>query len=141
MRLTLSRLAGVVSPLPILIACAASVATAQSANVITAPELAQSRAANTYDAIRQTRPELLRERAPGSLMLFSARHPAVAVDNIVVGGVETLQAIPPGDVARIEYVSAWKAAKRYGPGFSDGIMLIQRQTGSEVNLSSRTVAR
>ena len=138
MRLTLSRLAGFVSPLPILIACAAGGATAQSANVVTAPELAHSRATNTYDAIRQTRPELLRERAPGSLMLFSARHPAVAVDNVLVGGIETLQAIPPGDVARIEYVSAWKATKRYGPGFADGIMLVEKRTGSEVGLSSRT---
>jgi hypothetical protein len=139
MRLTLSRLAGVVAPLPILIACAAGGATAQSANVITAPELARSRATNTYDAIRQTRPELLRERAPGSLMLFSARHPAVAVDNILVGGIETLQAIPPGDVARIEYVSAWQATKRYGPGFSEGIMLVEKRSGSEVGLSSRTI--
>ncbi|HEX5576002.1 MAG TPA: Plug domain-containing protein [Gemmatimonadales bacterium] len=140
MRLNLSRLASVVSPLPILIACAASGATAQSANVITAPELARSGATNTYDAIRQTRPELLREREPGSLMLFSARHPAVAVDNVLVGGIETLQAIPPGDVARIEYVSAWKATKKYGPGFHEGIMLVQKKTESEVDLSSRKVA-
>jgi hypothetical protein len=139
MRLTLSRLAAVVSPLPILIACAAGGASAQNANVITAPELAHSRAANTYDAIQQTRPELLREREPGTLMLFSARHPAVAVDNILVGGVETLRAIPPGDVARIEYVSAWKAAKRFGPGFENGIMLVEKRSGSEVGLSSRTV--
>ena len=141
MRLNLSRLAGVVAQLPILIACAAGGATAQSANVITASELAHSRATNTYDAIRQTRPELLRERAPGSLMLFSTRYPTVAVDNILVGGIEMLQAIPPGDVARIEYVSAWKATKKYGAGFHEGILLVERRTGSEVNLSSRTVAR
>jgi hypothetical protein len=139
MRHTLSRLAGFISPLPILIACAASGATAQNANVITAPELAHSRAANIYDAIRQTRPELLRARETGSLMLFSARQPAVAVDNILVGGVETLRAISPSDVARIEYVSAWKATKRYGPGFSEGIMLVEKRTGSEVGLSSRNV--
>jgi hypothetical protein len=72
-------------------------------------------------------------------MLFSARHPAVAVDNILVGGIETLQAIPPGDVARIEYVSAWQATKRYGPGFSEGIMLVEKRSGSEVGLSSRTI--
>ena len=140
MWLTLSRLAGMVSPLPILIACASGGVGAHDANVITAPELAGSKAANTYDAIRQTRPELLRSRESGSLMLFTARHPAVAVDNLLVGGIETLRAIAPGDVARIEYVSAWKAANRYGPGFKDGIMLIEKRTGSEVGLSSRTVA-
>lgn len=139
MRFTLSRLAGMVSPLPILIACASG--GAHDANVITAPELARSKASNTYDAIRQTRPELLREREPGSLMLFSARHPAVAVDNILVGGIETLQAIPPGDVARIEYVNSWTAAKRYGPGFREGIMLVQKKTQSEVGLSGRKVTR
>src|SRR6476620_1643351 len=112
MSLSLPRLAGVLSPFPILIACAS--AGARDANVITAPELSRSQAANAYDAIRQIRPELLRSRDPGSVVYFKASRPVVAVDNTIVGGVEVLRAMPRDTVARIEYVSPWESAKRYG---------------------------
>lgn len=134
MWLTLPRLVGALSPLPILIACASGAATPRDPNVITAPELSRSRAANTYDAIRHIRPELLRSREPGSLLFFTPRRPAVAVDNTLVGGVEVLRAIPINQVARIEYLSAWEAAKRYGSGFENGIVLVAKQTGSEPEL-------
>src|SRR5262245_2893438 len=52
---TLPRLVGALSPLPILLACASGGA---QANVITAPELSRSSAANAYDAIRRVRPEM-----------------------------------------------------------------------------------
>ena len=120
------RLVGVLSPFPILIACAS--AGAHDANVITAPELSRSKARNAYDAIRQIRPELLRTRDPGTLVYFKANRPAVAVDNTLVGGVEVLRAMPVDEVARIEYVSAWKAANRYGPGLgNDGIVLVTKR--------------
>ena len=44
MRFTFSKLAGALSPLPILLVCASGVATAQGPSVITASELAGSRA-------------------------------------------------------------------------------------------------
>jgi outer membrane cobalamin receptor len=131
MWLTLPRLVGVLSPLPFLIACGFS----GHANVITAPELGRSRATNTYDAIRRLRPELLRNRESGALMYFTARKPVVAVDNILLGGVELLRDMPVDQVARIEYVNAWDAAKRYGSGFGNGIMLVSKRTGSEPELS------
>ena len=94
MWLSLPRLAGVLSPFPILIACAST--GAHDANVITAPELSRSKAPNAYDAIRQIRPEMLRTRDPGSLMYFKASQPVVAVDNTLVGGVEALRTLPNG---------------------------------------------
>ena len=54
MWLTLPRLVGVLSPFPILIACAS--AGARDANVITAPELSRSKARNAYDAIQSDPP-------------------------------------------------------------------------------------
>src|SRR5262245_16488848 len=57
MWLSLPRLVGAVSSLPILFACASGGATGRDANLITAPELGRSRAANVYEAIRQVRPE------------------------------------------------------------------------------------
>jgi hypothetical protein len=127
MRLSFPRLVGALSPLPILIACASGGATSDP-SVITAPELSSSRATNTYDAIRHIRPELLRSRESGSLLLFTVRRPVVAVNDSVVGGVEALQAMPLDGVARIEYLSAWKAANRYGSGFgNDGIVLVTKR--------------
>ena len=79
MWLSLPRLVGVLSPFPILLACAS--AGARNANVITAPELSRSKAPTAYDAIRQIRPEMLRTRDPGAIVYFKARQPAVAVDH------------------------------------------------------------
>ncbi len=125
MRFTFSKLAGALSPLPILLVCASGVATAQDPNVINASELAGSRAENTYQAIRDIRPELFRSRDSGSLMLFRVRQPAVAVNNTLVGGVEALRSIPVDQVTQLEYLSAWEAGNRYGETFRDGILLVQ----------------
>ena len=125
----LPRLVGALSPFPILIACAS--AGAHDANVITAPELSRSTAPNAYDAIRQIRPEMLRTRDPGAILYFKARQSVVAVDNTLVGGVEVLRTLPTSKVARIEYVDSRVAAKRYGTGFGNGVMLIQTRADSE----------
>ena len=126
MWLNLPRLVGAISPLPILIACASGGA----ANVITAPELSRSKAGNAYDAIQQIRPEMLRTRDPGTMVYFKARQPVVAVDYTLVGGVEVLRTLPTGKVVRIEYVNSWVAAKRFGTGFGDGLMLIETRADS-----------
>ena len=128
MWLSLPRLVGVLSPFPILIACAS--AGAHHANVITAPELSRSKAPNAYAAIQQVRPEMLRTRDPGTIVYFKARQPAVAVDYTLVGGVEVLRTLPTGKVARIEYVNSTVAAKRYGTEFRDGVMLIETRADS-----------
>lgn len=140
MWLSLPRLMAALSPLPVLVACASGGATASNPSVITAPELSRSRSANAYDAIRRIRPEMLRKRDPGSVLLFGARRPAVAVDNTLVGGVEQLQGISLKDVVRIEYVGAWDASKRYGAGFGDGVLLIGTRADSTSELTHRQSA-
>jgi hypothetical protein len=54
----------------------------------------------------------------------------VAVDNALVGGVEVLRTLPTAKVARIEYVNSWVAAKRYGTGLGNGVMLIETRADS-----------
>lgn len=132
MWLTLPRFVGALSPFPMLIACAS--AGALDGNVIAAPELSRSRAPNAYDAIRQIRPEMLRTRDPGSVVYFKPRQPVLAVDNTLVGGVELLRTLPTDKVARIEYVNSWGAAKRFGTGFPDGVMLVETRADSEPEL-------
>jgi hypothetical protein len=133
MWLTFPRLVRVLSPLPILIACAAGSAGAQQ--VITAQLLDHTKATSAYDAVRQLRPEMLRARESGSLLFFTPRRPAVAIDNTIVGGVEALRTIPVSEVAQIEYVNSWKAAKLYGLQLRDGIVLVTKRTGSEPALA------
>ena len=99
--------------------------------MITAPELSLSKARNAYDAIQQIRPEMLRTRDPGAMVYFKARPPIVALDYTLVGGVEVLRALSSRKVTRIEYVNSWVAAKRFGPGFGDGVMLIETRADSE----------
>ena len=134
MWLSLPRLAGVLSLFPILIACAST--GARDANVITAPELSRSQARNAYDAILRIRPEMLRARDPGSVVYFKARRPLVAVDNTLVGGVELLRTVPVGNVTRIEYVNSWLAAKRYGTGFANGVVLVETRPDTEPELAA-----
>jgi hypothetical protein len=138
MSLSLTRLVGALSPIPILISCASAGA---HANVITAPELSRSKAQNAYDAIRQIRPEMLRTRDPGAIVYFKARQPVVAVDNTLVGGVDVLRTLPTGKVARIEYVNSWVAAKRYGMEFRNGVMLIETRADSEPEFAAGRSSR
>jgi hypothetical protein len=135
MWLSVPRIVGVLSPFLILLACAS--AGARNANVITAPELSRSQAGNAYDAIHQIRPEMLRTRDPGTVVYFKANLPVVAVDNTVVGGVEVLRTLSTGKVARIEYVNPWLAAKRYGTGFGNGVMLVETRADSEPEFAAR----
>jgi len=128
MWLRFSRLVGVL-PLPILIACAS--ASANDADVITAPELSRSKARSAYDAIQQIRPEMLRTRDPGAMVYFKASQPVVALDYTLVGGVEVLRTLPTGEVARIEFVNPRVAAKRFGTGFGNGVVLIETRITSE----------
>ncbi|HYC31010.1 MAG TPA: hypothetical protein VEB59_01915 [Gemmatimonadales bacterium] len=128
MRSRFPRLAAVLSPLPILLACAS--AGARDSHLITAPELSRGTPGTAYDAIRRIRPEMLRTRDPGSMVYFKPSRPAVAVDNILVGGVDVLRHLPAVEAARVEYVDSWVAARRYGMGFGNGLLLIETRADS-----------
>jgi hypothetical protein len=123
MRLTISQLAGALSLIPTLLAAQAPAARHET-DVITAAQLARSGQENVYQAILHIRPDLLRNRPSGSLMLFSASHPAVAVNNEIVGGVEVLRSIPISRVSQIQYVDSWNAANRYDLSLKDGVVLV-----------------
>jgi hypothetical protein len=136
MWLTGTRLLGAISAFSLLTACA-SAGALRDPNVITAPELTRSRAANAYDAIRRLRPEMLRSRGSGALTYFAVRRPLVAVDNALVGGIEVLRSMDIEHVTRIESVDAWKAAKRYGWTFGDGVLLVTQRADSTKQIGSR----
>jgi hypothetical protein len=136
---TVTRLVGAIALFPALFACASG-ARLQDSNVITAPELAGSGAVNAYDAIRRLRPEMLRSRGSGAQTYFAVRSPAVAVDNTLVGGLEVLRTLDISHVSKIESVSPWLAAKRYGSTFGDGVLLVTQRSDEEItrSLTART---
>jgi hypothetical protein len=109
--------------------------------VITAPELAQSGAANAYDAIRRLRPEMLRTRGSGALTYFAVRSPVVAVDNTLAGGLEVLRTLDLDHVARIESVGPWQAARRYGSTFGNGVVLVTQRAAPEEEIAGSLTAR
>jgi len=137
MWLTVPRLVGALAVFPVLFACASGGATLQDPNVITAPELSRSGATNAYDAIHRLRPEMLRSREAGALSYFAIRRPVVAVDNTLVGGVDALRAMDIDHVAKIESISPWQAAKRYGSTFDDGVLLVTQRADSTVQVGSK----
>jgi hypothetical protein len=126
------RLVGAIVVFSVSFACASGGARLQDPNVITAPELARSGAANAYDAIRRLRPEMLRSTGSGALTYFAVRRPVVAVDNTIVGGLDVLRTLNINHVARIESVGPWQAAKRYGSTFGDGVVLVTPQSDEEI---------
>lgn len=141
MWITVPRLVGAIVVIPVFFACASGGARLQDPDVITAPELAQSGAANAYDAIRRLRPEMLRSRGTGALNYFAPRTAVVAVDNTVVGGLEVLRTLDIDHVARIESVSPWQAAKRYGLTFGNGVVLVTQRAGAEDEMAGSLTAR
>jgi hypothetical protein len=95
---------------------------------ITSVELAHSKAASVYEAIRQLRPRFLRTRGPSSLLNTSVMGPAVIVDQALLGGIEALADIPLRDVEAVRYLAAWDATTRHGPGYANGVIEVTTWT-------------
>lgn len=101
----------------------------QDRGVITAPELADTRAGSTYEAIKRLRPLFLGARGPSSILVPGVGGPAVFVDHTLLGGVEALIDLPLTEVERIRFVSSWDATTRYGSGYAHGVIEVTTRTG------------
>lgn len=86
-------------------------------DVITVTDLQRVSAVTAFDAIKQLRPEFLTFRRGG-------RPPAVYVDYIRVGGIETLREIPVTEVAEVRHLNSSDATTLFGTGNTDGAILI-----------------
>jgi hypothetical protein len=116
-----------------LVACASAGVTplTQDRTLITAPELRATGSAHVYEAVQHLHPEYLRTRGPSTIMNGSTMGPAVFVDHSLMGGVEVLADMPLNDVQRIQFVSAWDAATRFGEGYSNGVIEITTRRGGQ----------
>jgi hypothetical protein len=94
--------------------------------VLTAEEIRQSSAANLYEVIRAYRPEWLIKRGQTSINLEGDI--VVYVDNVALGGPETLRTIDVQSVQSARFMTASEAQMRYGVGHMHGAIVVTTRT-------------
>ncbi len=124
------------SALPILLlvvsACSRSTQPTQqrgSPQLITAEEIAQSQAANAYDAVLRLRASFLSNRGPTSVTnRNSPETPTVYLDGMQFGPTASLRNIPANTVASIRLYRAWEATTKFGTGNIAGVIEVISRT-------------
>ena len=127
----LSRLAGLTLLLLVTAACASSTQGGRTsgrrdARVLGAEEIKASSASNMYDVIRSHRPEWLIKRGQTSINLEGDI--VVYVDNVALGGPESLKSIDVQSVQSARFLNASEAQMRYGVGHMHGAIVVVTRT-------------
>ncbi|HSQ31711.1 MAG TPA: hypothetical protein VLN49_17760 [Gemmatimonadaceae bacterium] len=89
---------------------------ARRSDVVTATELGSVPAASTIESLRRLRPEFFRPvqsaldpRGAGAI------NPAVYVDEVYNGGLESLETVPKRAVLEVRFLRPMQAVERWGP--------------------------
>jgi hypothetical protein len=93
---------------------------------LTAEEIKTSSASNLYDVIRSYRPEWLIKRGQTSINLEGDI--VVYVDNVALGGPESLKSIDVQSVQHVRFLNASEAQMRYGVGHMHGAIVVTTRT-------------
>jgi hypothetical protein len=125
------RLAALTVMLGAAAACASSTQGPRSsgrrdARVLGAEEIRTSSASNLYDVIRSQRPEWLIKRGQTSINLEGDI--VVYVDNVALGGPESLKSIDVQSVQSARFLNASEAQMRYGVGHMHGAIVVITRT-------------
>jgi hypothetical protein len=125
------RLAALTAMLGAAAACASSTQGPRSsgrrdARVLGAEEIRTSSASNLYDVIRSQRPEWLIKRGQTSINLEGDI--VVYVDNVALGGPESLKSIDVQSVQSARFLNASEAQMRYGVGHMHGAIVVITRT-------------
>jgi hypothetical protein len=127
-----SRLASLAGLLFVTAACASSpmqggrTSARRDARVLSAEEIKTSSASTLYDAIRSHRPEWLIKRGQTSINLEGDI--VVYVDNVALGGPESLKSIDVQSVQSARFLNASEAQMRYGVGHMHGAIVVTTRT-------------
>jgi hypothetical protein len=89
-------------------------------NQITAEELDRVQFTNAHDLVETLRPTWLVDRG-GPLMVY--------VDEVRMGGRESLRQIPAANVAEVRYLTPIQASARFGRGHEGGAILVTTRRG------------
>jgi hypothetical protein len=126
-----SRLAVLAVLLLYMVACASTSAQRRTsgrreARVLSAEEIRTASASNLYDVIRSHRPEWLIKRGQTSINLEGDI--VVYVDNVALGGPESLKSIDVQSVQVVRFLNASEAQMRYGVGHMHGAIVVTTRT-------------
>ena len=116
----------------LVMACTSAVTTSahtaiRNPSVLSSAEWASANVSTAFDAIEQLRPQFFRSRGQTSILLRAATQTNVYLDNMRLGGLETLHDVPITGIRAIRYLSADEATYRWGTN----------QTGGAIQLVSR----
>jgi hypothetical protein len=126
-----SRLVTLVTVLLVAAACASTTqgprtSGRRDARLLGAEEIKMSSASNLYDVIRSHRPEWLIKRGQTSINLEGDI--VVYVDNVALGGPESLKSIDVQSVQSVRFLNASEAQMRYGVGHMHGAIVVTTRT-------------
>lgn len=95
-------------------------------DVLTAQELENSPAKNAYEAIRLHRPMFLASRRTGEEadQMRTAALPAVYLNGMYYGEIESLRTIHVMEIQEVRYLDAREATMIYGTGHIAGAILV-----------------
>lgn len=127
-----SRLATLALVLVATAACASTsseqrrTSSRRDARMLSAEEIKSSSASNLYDVIRSHRPEWLIKRGQTSINLEGDI--VIYVDNVALGGPESLKSIDVQSVQVVRFLNASEAQMRYGVGHMHGAIVVTTRT-------------
>lgn len=93
------------------------------ANVITRAEMERSQYASLYEVVQALRGRWLRSRGPNTILGRQAEV-QVMVDDMRLGGVNTLRSLTRDNVVQIAFVDPVTAAQRWGGKFAQGTIVV-----------------
>ena len=93
------------------------------ANVITRAEMERSEYASLYEVVQALRGRWLRSRGPNTILGRQAEV-QVMVDDMRLGGVNTLRSLTRDNVVQIAFVDPVTAAQRWGGKYAQGTIVV-----------------
>ena len=98
--------------------------TGRSSDVITEGEMNTAGVTNAFQAISRLRPFFFKRGREMSAVVPNQSLLQVYLDDIKLGGLETLQTIPTESIKTIRYLSSSEATIRWGPNHTGGVILL-----------------
>jgi hypothetical protein len=116
----------------VVAACAPATTTSahsdlRNPSVLSSAEWQGAHVVTAFEAVELLRPQFFRSRGETSILLRAETQTNVYLDNMRLGGLETLRDVPISGLQSIRYLSAGEAANRWGTN----------QTGGAIQLVSR----
>jgi hypothetical protein len=100
------------------------VASSQSSDVISQAELESAGVTDAFQAINRLRPMFLRRLRETSQVVPGRSLLEVYLDDLKLGGLETLQTMPIESIKSIRYLTSSEATIRWGTNHTGGVILL-----------------